>query len=412
MSYGEEPPEKQSRGELPIGELPIVEWATTAWVYVFHLARKIGPRGSTTENEKRAAQFVRAEMVRFGIPFDWQSFYSPKSAWRPFSYILGTAVFAAIIAPLFNPVTGIMAAVLLLLALWLMVQELNLRDTPLRSLLPHGPSQNVIGRLAPAKTARQRVVLVAHLDSHRTPHFHQSPERQHLFSLLLILAFVGLPLNAALFLLLAVTDWVWPYVVALPFVLVHLSGMIITLQVDGTPYSPGANDNASSVGVLLTMAEWLAERPLVHTELWFLFSGCEEVGCYGMRAFLDEYGDELGDACFIDFEMVAQGIPGVLEREGILTQYEYDPELIQLAQEAAAAVWQPALRKTGGAYGESVVTKQRGFRSVTLNAVLPHTGEPAAWHRPDDNMSAVDRDTLGQMVVWGMEIVRRLDARV
>jgi hypothetical protein len=392
------------------GEGPVKEWATTAWVYAFHLARKIGPRGSTTENEKRAAQFVRAEMVRFGIPFEWQTFRSPTSAWRPFSYIMGTAVFAATLAPLFNPLTGVIAAVLLLLALWLMVREMNLRNTPLRPLLPHGKSQNVIARLAPTRAVKQRVVLVSHLDSHRTPYFHQSPERQQLFNLILILAFVGLPLNGLFFLLLAFTDWVWPYVVALPFVLVHLSGVVITLQVDGTSYSPGANDNASSVAVLLTMAEWLAERPLDHTELWFLFSGCEEVGCYGMRAFLDEYGDELSqDACFIDFEMVAQGIPGVLEKEGILTQYKYDPELIKLAEEAAKSVWRPAFRKTGGAYGESVVTTQRGFRSVTLNAVLPDTGEPIAWHRPDDDMRVVDRETLGCVVAWGLEILRRID---
>jgi hypothetical protein len=398
--------------EQPVVDWPVKDWATTAWIYVHHLTRKIGPRGSTTENEKLAAQFVRAEMVRFGLPFTWQPFRSPTSAWRPFSYILGTAVFAAILAPLFNPFTGIIAALLLLACLWLMVRELNVRNTPLRPLLPQGKSQNIIARLAPTQAVKQRLVLVGHLDSHRTPYFHQTAERQHLFSLILILAFVGLPFNALLFLLPAFTDWLWPYVVALPFVLVHLSGMIITLRVDGTPYSPGANDNASSVGVLLTMAEWLAERPLNHTELWFLFSGCEEVGCYGMRAFLDEYGDELGqDACFIDFEMVAQGIPGVLQKEGILTQFDYDPALIKVAEEAAEAVWRPAFRKAGGAYGESVVTTQRGFRSVTLNAVLPHTGEPIAWHRPDDDMSVVDRETLGQMVVWGMEIVRRLDEK-
>jgi hypothetical protein len=394
------------------GDLPVKEWATTAWVYAFHLARKIGPRGSATENEKLAAQFVRAEMVRFGIPFDWQSFRSPTSAWRPFSYIMGTAVFAAIIAPLANPFTGVIAALLLLLGLWLMIRELNLRDTPLRPLLPQGKSQNVIARLAPTQAIKRRVVLVGHLDSHRTPYFHQTTERQHLFSLILILAFVGLPLNALLFLLLAFTEWVWPYFVAMPVILLHLSGVVITLQVDSTPYSPGANDNASSVGVMLTMAEWLAERPLRHTELWFLFSGCEEVGCYGMRAFLDEYGDQLGqDACFIDFEMMAQGIPGVLQKEGILTQYDYDPELIKLAEEAAEAVWRPAFRKTGGAYGESVVTTQRGFRSVTLNAVLPETGEPVAWHRPDDDMRVVDRDTLGRVVVWGLEILRRIDEK-
>ncbi|HEX6385189.1 MAG TPA: M20/M25/M40 family metallo-hydrolase, partial [Anaerolineae bacterium] len=226
---------------------------------------------------------------------------------------------------------------------------------------------------------------------------------------LLMFAALGLVINAVIFLLVAFTGWVWLYLAAVPFSLLHLVGLIITLQVDRTPYSPGASDNASAVATVLTLAEHLVRQPLRHTELWFLFSGCEEVGCYGMRAFIEANRDELGDALFIDYEMVAQGEPGILTHEGLLTRVAYDPELIQLAADAAAAAWRPAHFKIGEAYGESVISHNAGYRSITVNAMLPETGEPVAWHRPDDDMRVVDQATLGHVVAWGLEILRRID---
>jgi Zn-dependent M28 family amino/carboxypeptidase len=50
-------------------------------------------------------------------------------------------------------------------------------------------------------------------------------------------------------------------------------------------YSPGANDNASGVGVVLALAEHFAARPPAHVRLGFLFTGAEETGLHGATAF-------------------------------------------------------------------------------------------------------------------------------
>ena len=40
--------------------------------------------------------------------------------------------------------------------------------------------------------------------------------------------------------------------------------------------SPGANDNASGVGVVLELMHYYSKKPLKNTEILAVFTGCEE----------------------------------------------------------------------------------------------------------------------------------------
>ena len=53
-----------------------------------------------------------------------------------------------------------------------------------------------------------------------------------------------------------------------------------------TPFTAGANDNASAVGLVLTLAEAPVSPPLAHTRVWQACTGCEEVQHYGADPFL------------------------------------------------------------------------------------------------------------------------------
>lgn len=374
-----------------------------------YLVEVIGARGSGTFEEKQAARYVEHVLDKVDMAYEEQPFSSPASAWRPFAAGLGLAVLAALIAPLFIPASSLLAVLLLAACLWLSIRESLLRETIWRRLLPQVDSQNVIGRLPPRGETRQKIVLVAHLDSHRTPYFHRSRRRQHVFGIMIVIAEIGALLNLLLYLALSISGEMWLWWVSLPFALLHLVMTLICATVERTPFSPGANDNAAAVGTALQAAQDLSERRLANTELWFLFSGCEEVGAYGMREFLQTYGAALDGARFIDLEMVGQGVPAVVIKEGLFRRVNYDPALIEEAGKAAAAVWQDAFRKEAHSYGESVVTQRAGFRSVTLNTVLEETGKTAVWHRMDDDMSAISADTLDHVVCWVTELIRRLD---
>ena len=392
-----------------IRDIMVSNTENKSWDDVTYLVDGIGARGSGTSEEAQAAEYVRSVLDGLNIAYEEQPFRSAASAWRPFAVMLGLAVFATLLAPLFSPASSLLAAFLLALSLWLTIRESLLQDTFLRRLLPQVDSRNVIGRLPPEGDAQQQIVLVAHLDTHRTPYFHRSRKRQHWFGFIIITAEAGTIINILLYLALAGSGQMWLWYASLPFALLHLLMALVCAAVERTPFSPGANDNAAAVGTALQVARELREQPLAHTDLWILFSGCEEVGAYGMREFLIEYSPALHGAQFIDLEMVGQGIPGVVIKEGMFRRINYDPWLIEEACAAAESVWQPAFRKEAHAYGESVVTQRAGYPSVTLNTVLAETGKTAVWHRMDDDLDAISPQTIENVVSWVLALLRGLD---
>lgn len=70
---------------------------------------------------------------------------------------------------------------------------------------------------------------------------------------------------------------------------------------DAVPGSPGANDNASAVAILLALAERLQSDPPRRIRVRFLFTGGEEVGYLGAR-------------CYVK-NAALQGVQGVLSLE-------------------------------------------------------------------------------------------------
>ena len=64
--------------------------------------------------------------------------------------------------------------------------------------------------------------------------------------------------------------------------------LVLIAHHDAVAGSPGANDNAASVGILLEVMERLARRPPSRLRVRFLFPACEERGYLGSRRYLDE----------------------------------------------------------------------------------------------------------------------------
>ena len=152
------------------------------------------------------------------------------------------------------------------------------------------------------------MVVVGHLDSGQTPVLFRSQLLLLGFVLLALLTVAALGVNGVLYLVSAITGvaaW-WPIAAGVG---VLMAAAAFALDAELSPYTQGANDNASSVGVALAIAGRAVRAPLRHTRVTALLSGCEEVGCYGMIDFLARRRDELADARFIVLEGVGGG-PG------------------------------------------------------------------------------------------------------
>jgi hypothetical protein len=64
--------------------------------------------------------------------------------------------------------------------------------------------------------------------------------------------------------------------------------LVLIAHHDAVPGSPGANDNAASVAILLALLERLAVAPPSRLRVRLLFSACEEIGYLGARAWVRE----------------------------------------------------------------------------------------------------------------------------
>jgi hypothetical protein len=64
--------------------------------------------------------------------------------------------------------------------------------------------------------------------------------------------------------------------------------LVLIAHHDAVPGSPGANDNAASVAILLTLLDRLAASPPSRVCVRLLFPACEELGYLGARAYVRE----------------------------------------------------------------------------------------------------------------------------
>ncbi len=390
----------------------------TAMDHVRYLAETIGPRGSTTPREAEAARYATQVLQEAGLAPVTEPFTSARSAWYPYALFAGLVLAGELLFWLGGSWGALVALVLALLAVVSVLLELAFRPNPLRWVLPKGRSQNVWARIPPTGEAREQVILMGHLDTHRTPLAFSSPGWLKLFNSLVPVGLVSTVLLTVLFAVGTVDPGgLWWRLLSLPLALVVLLILLITLQADRSPYTAGANDNATGAGIVLSLAQRLTQAPLAHTAVWAVLSGCEEVGCYGAEAFAQAHRDELGRAIWITLDSVGgQGAgPAYLTHETFLLPVRSDPDLLALADRVAAAHPELGAYAHGfkGAFTDGAIGGKYGFRVLTLvghrrDGVLPE------WHRPTDVVENVDPDVVArtETFVWSLlqEIDRRIEA--
>ncbi len=389
-----------------------------AWEHLHHLAVEIGPRPSTREGERVAARYALRVLTEAGLQnVREEPFLSGRETYWPYVLSLGVGLLGNVTylsKP--NRTTGALAAVLNALGAWGFYAEANFEDHWARALLPKGVSQNVIGVIPARGERRHRVVLMAHIDTHRTPIFYSTPWLLRLFSSLVGAAFISLPLSALLSFLR-----LFAFIPGVSGVLglataFQAFALGMSIQGETTPYTPGANDNGSGAATVLALAEYLVKHPLSHTEVWIVLTGCEEVGAYGADAFARAHGKELEHAFIINVDMVGVGVPTLVEREGLIKSYHPDPELFRLAMEVAAE--HPELtagpRRTG-AYTDAGVLAKHGLRPLTVDSVVP-PGHPAEqymgyWHQTRDTFDNVERECVAKACGFVWLLLQRINER-
>jgi hypothetical protein len=382
--------------------------------HIRYLSETIGPRGSTTRKEKEAAHYAQTVLENLGLRPQMQSFRSARSAWYPFALFSFLILVAEAIFWIDKSLGPKIAFGVALFALGSIVLELSFRKNPFRWVLPTGDSQNVIAKIQPTGEVRQRVILLGHLDTHRTPFIFSTDARTRVFQKLVTLGFGSSVILLILFGWGIFGGGITLRLVSIPFALVLAAIFLITLQADRTPYSPGANDNASGAATVMNLAEELVDHPLEHIEVWAALTGCEEVQCYGAEALARTFRKELSDCIWIVLDGIAskKGVPVYLEAETFLFPSKSDPDLLKLASAVAAEhpEWRMGKKTFSGAYTEGAIGSKYGFRTLTFMS-FPPDGSLAEWHRPTDTVENLDVNVAQRVRDFVLKLLKKLDSK-
>ncbi|EFO81737.1 hypothetical protein OSCT_0409 [Oscillochloris trichoides DG-6] len=369
------------------------------------LAYNIGPRPAGHETENRARSYIRKTLHAMGIEeVKAQPFQTPDT----WGYALGTP-FALSLGGLILSRLGwpgrILGGLLGGAAAYLTWRAASGMRQPLDQVAPQKTSANLIVRIPSAGRPKHKVVLLAHTDTNRHRDSFSNQRKGMLAQT--TTALMGLQAAGAVAQVIG-NRWLTRAIGA-----AQVAGVAAILADERGPYVDGANDNASAVACLLGLANTLNANPLKHTDVWIVFTGAEEVGLVGVHTLLDEYGDQLMGAYFIDLEMVGRGqLSYVAEHSGFstLSSYAPDPESVALVERTAIA--HPSFRVSGKKVtmlDETAAVRRRGYKGICLVG-LEVDGWPANWHRDTDAIGNLQPEALERAARFTLATLQTLDA--
>jgi hypothetical protein len=274
-------------------------------------------------------------------------------------------------------------------------------------------TQNVAGAIPAMGTPERQVVLCAHLDSHRTPIFYSSPAWLKVFNLSVMGAFLSMAMGALVFGLGSLFDWTWLRWAGLLFGAVQIFVLALVIFAEFTPFSPGANDNASGVGVTLAIAERIRQEPLIHTTVNIVLTDCEETGASGSIAYLDQHADTLGkEAIYIVLDEVGAGHLKIITEDGLILKHKTHSGALQLARLSTQGLGRRMIESRGSVYTDALPATKRGLIALTVADAFPDPGLTSLhWHQMSDRIEFIDKQPLQDTCTFTWNILQVVDQR-
>ncbi|PKO09450.1 MAG: hypothetical protein CVU40_09110 [Chloroflexi bacterium HGW-Chloroflexi-2] len=374
------------------------------------LAVDIGPRGSTTPEERQAAEYVKDQFKQIGLTPVWQDFRSARSIFLP--HIIGSffMIFAFILYPLGGKVTAAIAAIISILVIVSELQELGFQNNLIRMMVPKGSSQNVHAVIPPTSEHKQDIILVGHLDTQRTPLFFRTPKYVKIYDKFTTIIFVTYLLQTILYSLSVFLPWSWVWYASIPTAMCAVLMISFFIEAEFSPFTSGANDNASAAGMVLTMAEELKKNPLKHTRVFAVCTGCEETQHYGMIAWYQQNLNMLKNPKAIVFELSGVAGPGYLTQEGIIVPFKADQNLIKMVEtiNSEHPEWGAYPVKISAGNSEMADALRNKIPAISLFG-LKKDGEAPYWHQMEDTYDKMNPQVMEDVWSLTMAMLQKID---
>jgi acetylornithine deacetylase/succinyl-diaminopimelate desuccinylase-like protein len=270
-----------------------------------------------------------------------------------------------------------------------------------RRALPQRPTWNVLAEVGDPEAPRT-VVFVAHHDAaHSGLVFHPALPRlgMRLTPRLHERANQSIPIIFGVFLgplLLALWGLLGGRLLRRSGLFFSIGATAAMANIGASSVVPGANDNLSSVGVLVALAHELAERPPDDVRVILLSTGSEEGFMEGMQGFARRHFQELDRATteFVCIECVGSPELCVVEGEGMLRMRDYTESSREALAKAGADAGVDLTRglRTVAAT-DALIALRAGYPTCTLGGI-DETKFPANYHWPTDVPDNLDWDSI------------------
>lgn len=380
--------------------------------HLLYLSVEIGPRGSCTEGERRGHEYCRKIFEDLSYEVYWEKFHGPLSAWHPFTLGFGTLLLAGILYYILPNGGALVATALSLLALVSLFLQLTFRNNPLNWILPSGSSQNVWVRAKPKSELLRNVVIIGHVDTHRTVWAMGGKLRFLLLRIIITLALIaGLGL-LGIFIISLFVFFSLLKQISLLLCAIILPAIIFSLWPDLTEFVPGANDNATGAATVLDFAARLKKSPLLNTAVYLVITGCEEVGAYGAAVFAETH-PELDDADYFILDSIGALNTQVryVVQESFFLPIKSDPNLIEIASKVAKQNEEYRILPWyfKGAFTDLSPLARRGRRAISFINLDIATHMIPNWHQPTDVPDGVDTKIFKETQDYIWSVLKELD---
>ena len=365
----------------------------------------IGPRPPCSPEEAECAQYLKERLGELVDEAQIEEFICHPGSYRaqfrlPMLSIMCVTLFYWLYFLFQNALFLIIPLCILIAAVIIIQTNIMLNVEFIDPLFKKERSTNVVGKLYPEGEVERRIVIGGHHDSNwEFPILRKSWK---LFGLLMALPIIlNYFLLAAFVLKLILHSLSNPYLFFLELdltFLIFLTAFIPFLiygifnTVSDRPVM-GANDNLTSLAVILALASHLKKTSLKNTEIWLVSHGCEEIGDRGSKRFSRKHLDKLIDAIVINIDMIGGKNTQLRFITSELVFTKLSSEIADELAKIAKGLSIPHQKKMIGAYTDSFAYAQNKIQSCSIVG-FPEKGVPSHYHTREDTIENLEFDNL------------------
>ncbi len=351
-------------------------------------------RPSASDGERRAADWLAGELRAAGCRVRVEEERAHGGYWWPLGLLNAASALAALLGRRVAAVVGAVAAAAV-------YDDVSGGRLWFRRLLPHRPTWNVVAEAGDPHGTRTVVFMAHHDAAHSGLVFHPAlprigmklaptlHERANQSIPIIFGTFLG-PVQLALWGLFG-RRWLKGN-----GMIYALGATAVMVNIGASRVVPGANDNLSSVAVLVALANELAESSPEGVRVILLSTGSEEGFMEGMQAFGRRHFAEFDPRTteFVCLECVGSPYLCVVEAEGMLRmRYYTESSRDALARAGADAGVELTRGLRTVAATDALIALRAGYPTCTLGGV-DETKFPSQYHWPSDIPDNLDWSSI------------------